>query len=159
MQRSLRFDVGKCTGCLQCEIACSYAKEGLFNPAKSRIKVFHFHSEARFVPFTCTQCAEAWCAMTCPVDAIQVNDVTGAKEVNDKACVGCKVCTISCPFGAVNYDRATAKVVKCDLCAGDPECVKACPTQAIGFVDSNWTGYDKMREWAGKTDTGSQAEA
>ena len=30
---------------------------------------------------------------------------------------------------------------------------KACPTQAITFVDADWTGYSKMRDWAQRTDT------
>ena len=70
MQKSLSIDPGKCTGCLQCELACSYDNEGVFNPSKSRIKVFNFHDEGRFVPYTCTQCDEAWCMHACPVDAI-----------------------------------------------------------------------------------------
>jgi len=43
------------------------------------------------------------------------------------------------------------KVQKCDLCAGDPACAKACPTGAITFIDSDWTGLDRMREWAART--------
>ena len=93
----------------------------------------------------------------CPVDAISLNKLTGAKEVNDNLCVGCKVCTIACPFGTVNYNSATGKVIKCDLCGGDPECAKACPTDAITYVDADWTGLDKMRKWAAKTDAGQQA--
>jgi Fe-S-cluster-containing dehydrogenase component len=49
MQKSLHIDPGTCTNCLQCELACSYDNEGVFNPAKSRIKVFTFHDEGRFV--------------------------------------------------------------------------------------------------------------
>lgn len=157
MQRSLNIDPGKCTGCRQCEMACSYEKEGAFNPSKSRIRVFTFDAEARFVPYTCTQCSEAWCMQACPVDAIKLNLSTGAKEVHADLCVGCKVCTIACPFGTINYNASTGKVAKCDLCEGDPACAKACPTQAITFVDSNWTGLDKMRAWAAKTDTGARA--
>ena len=43
MQKSLHLDPDKCTGCLQCEMACSFENYGVFNPAKSRIKVFEFH--------------------------------------------------------------------------------------------------------------------
>jgi len=66
MQKSLHIIPDKCTGCLQCEMACSYENEGVFNPARSRIKVFNFHEQARFVPYTCTQCADAWCMKACP---------------------------------------------------------------------------------------------
>ena len=37
--KSLYLDPKKCTGCLQCEMACSYENFGVFNPAKSRIWV------------------------------------------------------------------------------------------------------------------------
>ena len=57
MLKSLQIEPDKCTGCLQCELACSYENENVFNPAKSRIKVFDFHEEGRHVPYTCTQCA------------------------------------------------------------------------------------------------------
>ncbi len=159
MQKSLHIIAERCTGCLQCEMACSFEADGVFNPSRSRIKVFPLHEEGRFVPYTCTQCADAWCVKACPVDAIVINLETGAKEVLENVCVGCKVCTSACPFGTINYSQATGKVIKCDLCGGDPECVKACPTEAILYVDADWTGYDKMRSWAVKTDAGARAEA
>ncbi len=159
MQKSLHIIAERCTGCLQCEMACSFEADGVFNPSRSRIKVFPLHEEGRFVPYTCTQCADAWCVKACPVDAIVINLETGAKVVLENVCVGCKVCTIACPFGTINYSQATGKVIKCDLCGGDPECVKACPTEAILYVDADWTGYDKMRSWAEKTDAGARAEA
>jgi Fe-S-cluster-containing hydrogenase component 2 len=140
-------------------MACSYDNEGVFNPAKSRIKVFTFHDEGRFIPYTCTQCAEAWCMQACPVDAISLDRLTGAKVVSESLCVGCKVCTIACPFGTVNYNADSGKVIKCDLCGGEPECAKACPTEAITYVDANWTGLERMRSWAARTDAGAGASA
>ena len=157
MEKALHLDPLKCTGFLQCELACSMENEGVFNPARSRIKVFTFHEEGRFAPYTCTQCAEAWCMHACPVEAIVVNHATGAKDVLDDKCVGCKVCTIACPFGTVNYNSATGKVIKCDLCGGDPECAKACPTDAIVWMDADWTGLDKMRASAGQSLAGAAA--
>jgi Fe-S-cluster-containing hydrogenase component 2 len=126
----------------------SFEHEGAFNPAKSRIKVFEFGHGARAIPYTCTQCAEAWCMQVCPVEAITKNLATGAMEVNEQVCVGCKVCTIACPFGTINYNRDTGKVAKCDLCGGEPKCAEACPTGAIAYVDSDWTGYERMKVWA-----------
>lgn len=134
MQKALSIDPDKCTSCLQCEMACAFENEGLFNPARSRIKVFEFEHGARSIPYTCTQCAEAWCMQVCPVDAITKNEATGAMEVREAICVGCKVCVQACPYGTVNYNAATGKVIKCDLCGGDPACAKACPTDAITFV-------------------------
>ena len=148
MLKSLQIEPEKCTGCLQCEMACSYHAEGVFNPSISRIKIFSFHEEGRFVPYTCTQCNEAWCMHACPVDAIVYNADTGAKVVVENICVGCKVCTIACPFGTVNYLQKTGVVYKCDLCDGDPECAKACPTDAITYVDADHTGMERMRAHA-----------
>ncbi len=159
MQKSLSIDPQKCTGCLQCEMACSFEHEGMFNPSRSRIRVFTFHQEGEFVPYTCTQCADAWCLQACPVDAIIDNRELGAKAVVEDRCVGCKVCTIACPFGTINYQQATGKVAKCDLCGGDPECVKACPTAAILYLDADQSGYDKMRQWAARSVTAAQATA
>jgi len=136
-------------------MACSLENTGVYNPSQSRIKVFSFEEEGRKVPYTCTQCDEAWCMQSCPTDAIKLDKLTGAKVVSDETCVGCKVCTISCPFGTINYVAETGKVAKCDLCGGDPECAKACPTEAITFVDSNWTGLERMRAWAAKANDAS----
>ena len=93
----------------------------------------------------------------CPVDAIVLNTVTGSKDVVADTCVGCKVCTIACPFGTVNYNQDTGKVIKCDLCGGDPACASACPTEAITYVDADATGLSRMRDWAGKTDNTATA--
>ncbi len=94
----------------------------------------------------------------CPVDAISVDGDTGAKVVDDDVCVGCKVCTVACPFGTVNYTADTGKVIKCDLCGGEPACVEICPTTALTFVDAGKAGAERMREWAGKTIENTQTQ-
>ncbi|MEO0619683.1 MAG: (Fe-S)-binding protein, partial [Pseudomonadota bacterium] len=62
----------------------------------------------------------------------------------------------ACPFGTVNYNADTGKVIKCDLCDGDPACATHCPTDAITFSDVEQAGYDKMQAWAKRTDAGAQ---
>jgi Fe-S-cluster-containing hydrogenase component 2 len=73
--------------------------------------------------------------------------------VFEDTCVGCKVCTIACPFGTINYVADTGKVQKCDLCDGDPACVTACPTDAITYVDADWSGLGRMRAWAARANS------
>ena len=128
MQKSLHIDPTSARAVCSARWRAPTRTTAVFNPAKSRIKVFDFHHEGRKVPYTCTQCDEAWCMHACPVDAIQRDAATGAKIVLEATCVGCKVCTIACPFGTINYVPDTGKVQKCDLCGGAPACAKACPT-------------------------------
>ena len=90
-----------------------------------------FDEQASFAPYTCFQCDEAWCMQACPVNAIDLDENTGAKIVIDEVCVGCKLCVIACPFGTIFFDKADDVAAKCDLCAGDPACAHACPTGAI----------------------------
>jgi carbon-monoxide dehydrogenase iron sulfur subunit len=132
----------KCTGCLRCELACSYMQTGQFQPSKSVIRVSPFEGYTSYAPYTCTQCAEGWCMTACPVGAIQIN-AAGAKDVVDDTCVGCKLCTIACPYGTMFYDGDSQKAYKCNLCGGAPACASACPTEAITFEEvetADWIG-------------------
>jgi Fe-S-cluster-containing hydrogenase component 2 len=76
------------------------------------------------------------------VEAIAISPVV-AKVVNDAQCVGCKLCTIACPYGTIFYDAERGKAFKCDLCGGNPACAAACPTQAIVYVE------DETQDWIG----------
>ena len=132
----------RCTGCLRCELACSYMQTGEYRPAKSVIRVSPFEGHTSYAPYTCTQCAEGWCMTACPVGAIGIN-TAGAKDVVDDLCVGCKLCTIACPYGTMFYDPDTRKAFKCNLCGGAPACAEACPTAAILYEDvatQDWLG-------------------
>jgi Fe-S-cluster-containing hydrogenase component 2 len=57
------------------------------------------------------------------------------------------------------HNATTAKVIKCDLCGGKPACAQTCPTGAITYVDAQWTGYERMRAWAGRTDAVAEQQA
>ena len=138
--KSLQTIPDKCTGCMQCELACSWVQTGTFQPARSVIRVNVFDEEASYAPYTCLQCAEAWCMQACPVNAIGIDPLTGAKIVLDKACVGCHLCTIACPFGTVFTLPGTDKASKCNLCGGQPACATACPTGAILAMEGDGAG-------------------
>lgn len=144
--KQLRIIPDKCTSCLQCELACSFVQTGAFQPARSVIRVYVFDEQASYAPYTCFQCSEAWCMTACPVNAIALDPATGAKVVMDNVCVGCAVCTIACPYGTMFYNPDIHKAFKCDLCGGDPACVKACPTDAIEYTEMDQP--DWLASWA-----------
>ena len=62
----------------------------------------------------------------CPVGAIVIN-AAGAKDVLDDRCVGCKLCTIACPYGTM-FDGDTRKAFSATCAAAIPPVLKACPT-------------------------------
>jgi Fe-S-cluster-containing hydrogenase component 2 len=147
MTKSLDIVPDRCTGCMQCELACSWVQTGTFAPSKSMIRVSVFDEEASYAPYTCLQCAEAWCMNACPVNAISIDDASGAKIVREEACIGCHLCTIACPFGTVFTLPSSGKAAKCDLCLGEPACAAACPTQAIVYAETSEAGR-WLEPWA-----------
>ncbi|MFV2069118.1 MAG: 4Fe-4S binding protein, partial [Pirellulales bacterium] len=42
----------KCTGCMQCELACSWVQGGSFRPSHSLIRVSIFDEQASYAPHT-----------------------------------------------------------------------------------------------------------
>ncbi len=118
-----------CTGCHICELACSYRHGGAFRPFVSRITVFTNPDDHEALPVYCLQCRNAFCAAACPTNAI-VRDERCAYVVEHLRCIGCRECAYACPFGAIGFEEGIFPV-KCDLCGGDPECVKVCPHDAL----------------------------
>jgi len=58
---------------------------------------------------------------------------TGLTQHDRDKCVGCWMCIMACPFGAITREKEEKQVVKCDLCPDrdNPACVEACPTKAL----------------------------
>jgi len=65
-------------------------------------------------------------------------------------CIGCKLCVAACPFGGMGIDVAQRKVMKCDLCDGEPYCVKFCDPKCLEYVSSDTLMLRKNREAAGR---------
>ncbi len=100
--RVLALHPDRCTGCLRCELACSYMQTGTFQPSKSVIRVAPFEGYTSYAPYTCTQCDEGWCMTACPVGAIAIT-AAHAKDVIDDKCVG-PACAAACPTEAITYE-------------------------------------------------------
>ena len=132
MNRVLVVEYEKCTGCRSCEMACSVYHLRASNPAKSAIRIVKSEGEGLSVPVVCQQCEDPPCAAICPVQAIVRDPETDAVIVDGDLCVGCQMCVVACPFGAVVLDRDRRKAIKCDLCGGaEPWCVRFCEPGAL----------------------------
>ena len=127
----LIFDFEKCTGCRACELACSFRKDGVFAPSRSRVKVVRIDEEGLDIPIGCEHCDPAPCIAVCPTKALGRSPATDAVLLDRALCIGCKQCMVICPFGAIRFDEDSREFYKCDLCDGDPECTKWCFTGAI----------------------------
>ena len=131
MSKRLHVTPNKCIGCRTCEITCSFVHSKNEKLGRTRISVSQT-SPASWIPYLCLQCVDANCQLSCPVNAITLNQETGAVEIND-LCIRCGSCKLACPFGHIfNFPDAT-EFFKCDLCEGDPKCAKFCPSGALAF--------------------------
>ena len=123
-----------CTGCRTCELACSFTHNVDGKPSKTRIRPIDGGFKDLWVPVVCLQCDDAACVKSCLVDALRRNPETGAIELNQEVCVKCMACVAACPFGCAILDTQHDRVVKCDLCGGDPACAHFCPTKALQWI-------------------------
>lgn len=143
--RIVTVDPRSCVACRNCEYACAYKHTGDFDRKDSRIRVNFYPEDLVCIPWTCAHCAEAWCMEICPANAISRNVETGAVEIDPNRCAGCKMCLLACPSGNIHFDTKEHVSEKCDLCGGDPNCVKFCVAGALNFIDEE-EAYEYLRE-------------
>jgi len=154
-------DLSKCYGCRACQVACkqwnqleatqtrnsgSYQNPPDLQPNNWAVIQYQEVSDDNggvkwlFRKQSCMHCTDAACVTVCPSGALYYTKYGTVGVHNDK-CIGCKECVSVCPFGVPQYDAATDKVYKCDMCLSriendmEPACVKACPTGALQFGD------------------------
>lgn len=118
-------ELPRCSGCRKCEIACSLFHEKRIWPDASMIRVFMLVPGLEF-PHFCAQCEDYPCVKSCPVDALSISKKTAAVLVDNKKCIACGKCIDACPGRIPHMHPKEKHIVICDLCDGDPQCVKVC---------------------------------
>ncbi len=163
----LVIDLDICVGCHACATSCKEWNTGGYsapltdtdpygeNPSGvwfNRVHSFEVSAEdgsSRTINFpkSCLHCEDAPCVTVCPTGASFKREEDGIVLVNPDTCIGCKLCSWACPYGAREYDADDGVMKKCTLCVDKiynedlpvesrvPACVGACPTGARSFGD------------------------
>jgi carbon-monoxide dehydrogenase iron sulfur subunit len=86
----------------------------------------------------CRLCDDPDCVAACMATALSRDMGTGRILLDKDRCIGCWMCVMVCPYGAIVPDRKASKAIICDQCIDrdNPACVAACSTGAIAFVEA-----------------------
>ena len=162
----LVIDLDTCVGCQACVTSCKeWNTSGHMAPLTdihpyggdvdgvwfNRVHTYEHKTDSisRTVNFprSCLHCAEPACVTVCPTGASYKRSTDGIVLVDESKCIGCKLCSWACPYGAREYDTDVGVMKKCTLCVDRiynenipeedrvPACVAACPTSARHFGD------------------------
>ncbi len=121
-----------CDGCKDCEEACAR----LYGAPRIIIREIN----DVYYPIICQYCEDAPCKTICPTEAI-------TEGVDPEKCIGCGLCMVVCPFGAILM--ADRKAHKCNQCLDRniPACIKACSKRALVLVDAEELKRKKQEEY------------
>ena len=92
----------------------------------------------------------------CQVKAISRDEALEKVVVDHDVCIGFRSCVSACPFGAMAFNPIDRKVFKCDLCDGDPQCVRFCEEKAVDFVEADRVNTSKRRQAAERVSAASK---
>jgi sulfite dehydrogenase (quinone) subunit SoeB len=164
----LVIDLDTCVGCHACAVNCKewntgghyaplpdtdpYGKkpDGVwFNRIHSYEAGCGSTSKTVNFPRSCLHCEQPQCVTVCPTGASYKRAEDGIVLVNTDICIGCKLCSWACPYGAREFDEDQGVMKKCTLCIDriynetlpeaerEPACVATCPSRARHFGDFN----------------------
>lgn len=136
-----------CSGCRLCELICAFRHHNSGNARLARIKVVGLKNGVK-VPVVCQHCEDSPCAAACPAGALRREKDGGPVVVDQGRCIGCGTCVNVCPVGGISIEGAAGVAAKCDLCGGDPQCVKYCPSKVLKYSSEQQLSYVKRKRYA-----------
>lgn len=149
-QYGFYIDSSKCTGCKTCQLSCKDNKD--LDVGVNYRRVYEYaggnwvkDGEAwqqdvfsYYLSIACNHCSEPACTKVCPSGAMHKRE-DGFVVVDTETCIGCKYCSMACPYGAPQYNAEKGHMTKCDGCyervadGKQPICVESCPLRALEF--------------------------
>ncbi len=138
MQIFIDHNLPGCSGCRICEKRCALHHEKKYNGAYSRIQVYQFYPGPLDVPIVCQYCDDRPCVNACPTGALTYDGDAFQMTVNSALCTSCQLCNQACVAagrgGCITFHPQTGVAQVCDLCGGDPQCAKYCPSNTLHFL-------------------------
>ncbi len=123
----------QCTGCLLCEVACVRVHHPGYGERRARLRIEPppLGDELKpHRPVVCTLCGR--CVEACTTGALTIAS-EGRLTLEKRLCTQCGACVEACPFHLIFAEDEYP--IFCDLCDGDPECVKWCKRGAIVLTE------------------------
>jgi formate dehydrogenase iron-sulfur subunit len=144
MAKRVYLNLDLCCGCRSCAAACAYGHHLQSLLGHSLVK------DNAELPLHCLHCDQPACAAACPNEAMK-KMADGTVLRSHFKCVGCRSCTVACPFGVIQTTLEKHVTPKCDLCLdrlaeGEiPRCVASCTSGALSFTEADEQVVDEQK--------------
>lgn len=129
----------KCVGCRKCEVACSTSHHGVINPELSAIRIYEAYPGPMNIPIVCSYCSDHPCVEACPTEALSYDGKRFLFQLDTTKCTKCGLCVDACRerrSKALRLHPTLRHPIVCDLCGGEPQCVKVCDFGVLEFLPS-----------------------
>ncbi|MFZ5828318.1 MAG: 4Fe-4S dicluster domain-containing protein [Bacillota bacterium] len=150
MPKVLFIDFERCIGCRACQAACIECG-GHESTYRNYVIDVAPGLSTQTVPMTCFHCKDPACVRVCPAGAIEITPEGTVLSAAKEKCLGCRNCTLACPFGIPKFDFEKNIMVKCDLCYDrtkdgfPPMCASVCPSEALQWIEQDEAMEKKRR--------------